>query len=432
MAYLNDYIYYSSGNETPEEYLAWGGLSILGHILGRKVSIKHGDYFNFHPNLLVCLVGEAGSGKNTALSVNMDIMHEQFQSHLVSASIQSREDVTYQMADDVTCLRTYTKPDGTVGDYRPFYILNNELASFLSVDKLKMVEFLTDVYDGKRFGTGFKKERIENPLRKQWFNRPHLSLIAGAVPSWFMSSLKMDLFSGGLGRRMIIVNAVRTKIIDSPMKPVGADAALGRVIDHLKEAEKFVGDLSLGKDGPIWWKEWYHKHRKEQPTDPIIYQFHQTMSMQVLKIACLLKCTESLDHGPVTADHLAAAEMLFKRGLPAIERLTSGIGRNELAGIGAQLLDFLNRTDGMASEIQIKKLFHRYARSPEFIEIINHYIEQGEVIRHGWKDKFGVDRIFYFTPEGFEKLKQMKQSASEGNEPVATQAASVPTGSVAP
>ena len=413
MAFLSDYIYYSSGNETPEEYLAWGGLSILGHILGRKVSIQHGGYFNFHPNLLVCLVGEAGSGKNTALGVNMDIMHEHFKTHLVSASIQSREDVTYQMADDATCLRTYKDELGRIQDFRPFYILNNELASFLSVDKLKMVEFLTDVYDGKRFGTGFKKERIENPLRKQWFQHPHLSLIAGAVPSWFMNSLKMDLFSGGLGRRMIIVNAIREKVIPFPVKPVGADAALGRVVEHLKKAEQFVGTITLGGSAIPWWENWYRAHRKETPTDPIIYQFHQTKSMQVLKIALLLYCTETLEPGNVTADHLAAANEMFERLLPSIQRLTSGIGRNELAGVGAQIIDMLNRTDGMASEIQIKKMFYRYAKTPEFLEIINHYQSTGSLIVRQWTDKSGQQRTYYFTPEGEEKLRRMQADAGK-------------------
>jgi hypothetical protein len=406
--FLKDYIYYSSGNETPQEYLAWGGLSILGHILGRKTAIAHGDYFKFHPNLLVCLVGEAGAGKNTALSVNMDIMHEHFTGHLVSASIQSREDITYQMADDITCLRTYNLPGQPIQDFRPFYILNNELASFLSVDKMKMVEFLTDVYDGKRFGTGFKKERIENPNRKQWFSNPHLSMIAGAVPSWFMNSLKMDLFSGGLGRRMIIVNAVRDKVIPFPTKPQGADAALARVVQHLKEAEQYVGTIRLSPGAMKWWENWYRLYRKEMPEDPIIYQFHQTKSMQVLKIALLLKLCESLDHDPLHEDYLAASDAMFSSLMTPIQRLTSGIGRNELAGIGAQIVDFLNRTDGMASEIQIKKYFYRYTKTPEFLEVINHYASTGQILINAWEDSTGVTRTFYFTPEGIERLAKLR------------------------
>lgn len=406
-SYLGDYIYYSSGNETPEDYLTWGGLSILGHILGRKVSIAHGGYFNFNPNLLVCLVGEAGSGKNTCLGVNMDIMAEHFTKHLISASIQSREDITFQMSDDLTGMIYYNIEGQPIQHFRPFYILNNELASFLSVDKLKMVEFLTEIFDGKRFGTGFKKDRMENPKRQQWFQNPHLSLIAGAVPSWFMNSLKMDLFSGGLGRRMIIVNAVRDKVIPFPMKPPGADAALLRCIAHLKEAEKFVATITLGSDARKWWEAWYTQHRKESPTDPIVYQFHQTMHMQILKLALLAYCTEKLEPGEVTAEHLEFGKVMFTRLIPAVQRLTAGIGRNELAGVGAALIDMLERTSGMATEIQVRKAFHRYANTREFQDIIEHYKQTGELIVMPYV-KDGQPRMFYFTPAGLEAARKLE------------------------
>lgn len=414
-SYLGDYIYYSSGNETPTEYLTWGGLSILGHILGRKVNIAHGGYFNFHPNLLVCLVGEAGSGKNTALSVNMDIMADHFPKHLISASIQSREDITYQMGDDLTGVLYYTPEGLPIQSFRPFYILNNELASFLSVDKLKMVEFLTEIFDGKRFGTGFKKDRQENPKRQQWFSNPHLSLIAGAVPSWFMNSLKMDLFSGGLGRRMIIVNAVRDKIIPFPKKPAGADEALSRAVLHLKEAEKFQATITLGADACKWWESWYIAHRKQSPTDPIVYQFHQTMHMQILKLALLAYCTEKLEPGQITGDHLEFGKVLFSSLIPSVQRLTAGIGRNELAGVGAQLIDMLDRTGGMATEIQVKKAFHRYANTREFQDIIEHYKGTGELTVMPFT-KDGVAKMFYFTPQGLEEARRIIAEISKPKE----------------
>ncbi len=62
MSYLADYLHYSSGAETPDEFLYWGGLSILGHVLGNKVWVTHGDHFRFFPNLYIALVGDT-SGK---------------------------------------------------------------------------------------------------------------------------------------------------------------------------------------------------------------------------------------------------------------------------------------------------------------------------------------------------------------------------------
>jgi len=100
MSYLSDYLHYYSGTEVPEEYCYWSGLSILGHLLGRKCWVAHGDYFKFTGALYVALVGEAGSGKNTGLSVNKKIMLRHFPDYLISASIQSREDIAWQMGED--------------------------------------------------------------------------------------------------------------------------------------------------------------------------------------------------------------------------------------------------------------------------------------------------------------------------------------------
>jgi hypothetical protein len=408
MSYLADYLYYFSGTEVPTEYAYWSGLSILGHVLGRKCWIKHGDYFKFTGAIFVTLVGEAGSGKNTGLSVNKRIMLKSFPEYLISASIQSREDIAWQMGEDnAKSLKTWKDKKGLIQQFRPFYILNNELASFLSVDKVRMVEFLTEVFDGEDFSTGFKKDRKDDPTRKQWFSDPHVSLLVGAVPSFFMDSLRMDLFSRGLGRRMIIVNASRTKCLPNPKFPPGAEDALARAVIHLKHAEKFVGEVKLGRQATAWWETWYQNHRNNRPLDPILSQFWVTEPMQVLKLGLLLNRCEFPFKPELEDAHLIGAADLLERLKPNIVRLTSGIGRNELAGIGAQLLEFIERTGGMQTEVNILKYFRRYARDPEFMEIINSYIKTGElIISKGKKQGETIERMFYFTPEGYEAWKK--------------------------
>jgi hypothetical protein len=412
MAYLQDYIHYYSGTEVPEEYCYWSGLSILGHLLGRKVWVAHGDYFKFTGALYVAIVGEAGTGKNTGLAVNKKIMTKHFPEYLISASIQSREDIAMQMGtDSPTNPKTWKDALGAIKDYRPFYVLNNELASFLSVDKVRMVEFLTELFDGEDFSTGFKKDRMEDPTRRQWFSDPHFSMLAGAVPTFFMDTLKMDLFSRGLGRRMIIVNSTRTKCIPNPKFPQGAEAALARAIEHLKLAEKYTGEIKLDAAATKWWADWYIKHRNSRPMDPILSQFWVTEPMQVLKVAlCLHMCEypfkPTMDVGP-----LKAAEALLTRLKPEIVRLTSGIGRNELAGVGAQIIDFLERTGGMQTEVNLKKYFHRYLNIPEFQELENHYIATQQIMV-AVAEADGVMRKFYFTPEGYQKFLAMQRQAA--------------------
>lgn len=412
MSYLADYIHYSEGAETPEPYIFWGGLSILGHVLGNKVWITHGDRFHFRPHLYICLVGDAGSGKNTAIGVNKRLMVNEFSDYLLSSNVQSREDIAWQMADE-SCIKIWKDETGMLRDYRPFYVLNNEFEGFLSQDQNRMIGFLVDVYDEEFFSTGFKKDRIETPKKPQFFRNPHLSMLVGGVPSWFMSSLKMDLFSKGLGRRLIVVMSTRTKIVPDPRRVEGALTAFERVKKHLKLAADFHGEIRRTPDAMKWWNEWYIKQKKNPPTDPILLQFHATEPMQVLKVALNLHMTEYPFKLDMPVEPLQMAVHLIDALKPNILQLTSGIGRNELAGVGQEMMNFITRMGGMISESTLRKQFYRYLRTPEFLDVEENFIKAGDLVV--LMDTSGGK--FYFDKDGYnrfqEKQKQKKAPTNE-------------------
>lgn len=414
MGYIEDYCYFASGTEVPEDYLKWGALSILGHVLGHKVWIQYGDYFPFYPNLYVCLVGNPGSGKNTALSINFKIMLKVFPDMVVSASVQSPQDMQDRIAS-TDCVQTWKdeqgiyreKTHGKIYDYRSFYVLNNELASFLEQNKTAMVKLLTEGYDGDVLSTGYKGQRILSPERNQVARNPFISLLAGAVPDWFMGDLKLDLFKGGLGRRLIIVYSDRVKIVPVPKKPVGADAALLRAIEYLKEAHKFQGQVDLSTNALEWWEPWYIRQKSEVHTDPILIQFHGTIPVLVLKVALLLSLSEKLGH-IVDASHLIQAERLIRDLMPKIQRLTSGLGRNEIAAVGTDLLDHIRRLGGAVPEKVLLRSYHRYLNDPEFMQLMNHYCQTGEIIVYP-----PTGNRCWYLPEKYVELQKEQEAAKK-------------------
>src|SRR4051812_47319024 len=122
MGYLKDYLYYSSGDECPEPYKIWSALSLFGAVLGRKVWNMHGDYFQILPNLYVCLVGDAGSGKSTAKNVSKKIFTREFPQYLTSSSFQSFQDIADQMCNGTPVTWDFVNPDGTkkINQYTTF------------------------------------------------------------------------------------------------------------------------------------------------------------------------------------------------------------------------------------------------------------------------------------------------------------------------
>lgn len=386
MGFINDYLYYGSGDECPQEFQLWSALSLLSSVLGRKVWCMHGDYFQILPNIYVCLVGEAGSGKSTARGRVKKIVARCFPWMSTSSSFQSFQDIVDLMANAPTVDwkdekgEYLDKIQGKIYDYRPFYIIANELASLLSTDKQNMVTFLTDIYDENEFSTGYKNQRRDNPERKQRFENPYVSLLSCAVPKWFMGNLKLDLFDGGLGRRLIIVVGGKTKLVDDPVHPPGAQDALERAVAHLKLCENVYGEVRRSSDAMKWWKEWYHDKTWRNRDDPILMQFDETMPVQVLKVAMLLCMSEHPFTMTIERVHLIAARDMLFALRPSIQKLTSGLGRNEIAGIGAQLIEHLDRVcQGAASEVQIRKFFHKALQTREFQDEINHRISVGEL-----------------------------------------------------
>ena len=160
MGLLNDFIYYNSGHECPDNFVTWSGLSLLSAVLGRRVWVKHGDYYKFYPNLYVCLVGTAGSGKSSAMGEAEKIFIDNFKDYMVSESIQSREDLLKKMGSN-ECEHTFKDEDGRCGglpgaiySFRPFYCIVDELENFLSVDTTKMIGMLVGIYGRSSFSTG--------------------------------------------------------------------------------------------------------------------------------------------------------------------------------------------------------------------------------------------------------------------------------------
>ena len=251
-----------------------------------------------------------------------------------------------------------------------------------------------------------------SPLLAVWSLR-----LACAVPKWFMGSLKLDLFDGGLGRRLIVCYANKTRLNENPCIPADGEAAKQRALDHLRTclSEGVQGELKKTHAADLWWKEWYHDPKRFNQTDPILGQFDQTKHIQSLKVATLLSMSEQPFTYKIEDYHLQAAVAMLSNLEPSILRLTSGIGRNELAGVGVQLLEFLERTGGMQTEINVKKFFYRYANMPEFQELENHYLATGQlVITVAEAQGTGTMRRFYFTQEGYEKFKCMQADAKKG------------------
>lgn len=394
MGYLQDYQYYMSGTECPESFLRWSALALAGAVCGKRVWVTHGEYFDIYPNLYVCLVGTPGSGKSVAKDTARDFLLETWPEYPLSAEIQSHQHICRSMATPEGCF-TWKNHLGKLEEYRPFFAMPDELQLFFSTDKAGMMGFLVGVYSSKIFSTGFK---VEAGL-PQHIKNPYFSLLGCSTPEWFMGNLKQDLFSGGAGRRFLIVYDRKTVYKPRPQKPPHAGEAYARIINHLRCLKDLSGPSMVDPAAYPWWDKWYlSRDTWAHRDDPIILQAHETKHIMLLKVAHLLSLNDTPFQKIVTEEHFRIALAMLNELEPKVVRLTSGIGRNPLAGIGAELLEKISVCGGKVLEKKFRIQFFRNLRDGEWRELKEHYTQTNQLIETSVPDEHGTFRTLLFEP----------------------------------
>lgn len=411
MGYLSNYLYYTRGSECPESFWRWSAISLASHIIGKKIWFMHGS-FPIEPALYVAMIGSSGSGKSTAKNEVVRIVRSQFPEMLMSSSVQSREDIIDLMINDSG--RTWMDPrTGKLSTFTPFYVVANEFESFLSVNPNFMIQFLVDIFDTGHYAKGFKKDRVMGA--KTEVENPFVSLLACGVPEWFMRELKMSMFSGGLGRRMILVVDEPTQFVARPHRPLDSDGYLQKVREHLEYLFYLKGEIKSTEEAELWWNEWYYKHKKNRPLDPILSQFHTTKHVMLMKLAMIL-CTDDRPTNPqIKSEHFQVSLAMLDDLIPKIEQLTMGVGRNQIAGFAAELLDTLRASKGFMAEKQLRIITYRNAPGGMrgYEEALRHLADVKQIYRTVPENQSGPILEYIFLPEQWEEQQRKQQERKQ-------------------
>jgi len=135
--WLSAYGEYTTESESPDAYHLWTGLSILASATRRNLWLNQGIYLLF-PNLYVILVGPPGVAKSTTIRMGRNIL-------------LGADDVVFG-PDSITreeLIRVMAK-SGEKDKQSAITIHSSELSSLIEPSGVKMIQFLTDIFDGLR------------------------------------------------------------------------------------------------------------------------------------------------------------------------------------------------------------------------------------------------------------------------------------------
>ena len=261
--WLQTYMRYTQYNESPDILHFWSGVSAIAAALRRKVWY---DQLNFvwYPNFYIIFVGPSGvvaksTTTNNAAKLMRDVPGICFGPNtltwqaLLPALNEAQE--YYEIAPD---------------DHREMSCLTfhaSELGSLLDPQDRKMIDVLTDLWDG--FTDSWKKATIGRG--KEVVASPWINLVAGTTPTWLSENLPKTALGGGFTSRCVFVYADKKrqlvayvrKNMERMTSKVEHSKLRENLVHDLEDIGLIAGEYDLTEDAYAYGEQWYtdlHRH----------------------------------------------------------------------------------------------------------------------------------------------------------------------------
>lgn len=386
--FLNDYMRMVEDTESPRLFHLWSAISGGAAALGRRCYLPFGP-ITIYPNHFIALVGTPASRKSTAINMMARELKkstsvkfgpkdtagqrqgiiEAMRSSTAEAEYLDNVELSFgehsllgMSVEDVA--RVTNEPDHDKGivtakDKHTVFFAASELSKLIGQNNLSLIDFLTTMYDGDDYDYQTKGGKVE-------LNDPLINLIAGTTPTSL--ALSMPPAAGGQGflsRIILVFGARKYKLVPRPedfdpdiIRDVrnGFNRAYLEVNGEFSETaearaySESLYDIALGID------------------DPRFGYYHERRYIHLIKLAMVLAGLRG-SNTIVKDDYVEAHRILraTERGMPDA---LGQFGMNPLAALKQSMLDYI-RSQGALPLDALRAVFHRDARSNEFMEALN-------------------------------------------------------------
>ncbi len=392
--FIQNWVAYAEGVETPELYDIWSALATLSSVVSRRVWINQG-YFTIYPNLYVVLVGMPGGRKTTSMNMARDFVRE-LGDIPFSASSMTKEALCRYMSTQ--CTKKFIIPGTTKEkEYTPIMMCLTELSHFLGANSAHMIDFLTTIYDQEVYDAKTKNKGDDI------IPGPYLTILACTTPSNITRYLKEDVISGGFSRRTLFAFELDDgEPIPFPEVTPQAQKAWDDCINHARTLSQIAGEFQWSTAAHDWYAKFYVElfHSLKLNDDIMTRGYYKSKHIQLLKISMLIALAESPPCLILSEEHLKVGLSILEKLELNMHKVYEGMGRNELNAIGARVVEQLILAGQPLPEKKIFAIFYRDADTRELYNIIAHLKATGKIIEIDQKDQAGnLIRKLLSTPE---------------------------------
>ena len=275
--FLQEYIDWTQGQESPEDYHIWTALSMVACALGRRVFLNR-RFFNLYPNMLVLLIGESAFLRK-------------------STSIRMGVNMLKKSCDDLNIFAQKITPEALIGNLATRFeethlseaiIYSSEFASFFGKAKVdpSLIDVITDLYDCPDFWEYETRGR-----GKETCNNVCLNMIAGSTPEWLKRSLPEEMLSGGFYSRLVPV--FRTEGRERDPFPEDRSSPEQRIayencLNDLRELNGMVGEFTWTLKAKELYAAWYSDYGDNFETIDFTKGYYGRKQDLIIKLAMLI------------------------------------------------------------------------------------------------------------------------------------------------
>ena len=365
--WLQAYLQYTSGQESPSKFHFFAGLSILAGAVRRHIFLDRG-YYTLYPNIYVVLVaGSAICRKSTACNIAIDFLYNLEQKHIFhgQASMQGLLDFMANMKHHY-CAGKKTQDSSA-------FVYSDELHVLLSGRSYTedLIKIFTDFYSGKKEWDYKLKETVLT------VRNCSPSILAASTPVWLAKALPPELMEAGLTGRMFFVYENRGKRIAHPKPPsTKLKDALQHDLQHISNLE---GEFFWEEEAKDAFATWYESLDMNYDQD-ILASYYARKPDHALKLAMLFSVNES-DDLRITLRHWTRALQCLDEVEVNARHAYQYMGTNE-AALAGEILSTLKILNGVELKSEVfRRVGHRYKTTRQFDEIVDSLVLQKRVKR---------------------------------------------------
>ena len=316
MNWVDDYVFYTSSQESPEIFHRWGAIIAIAGVVSRNVYLprrnKFGvEFFRTWPGQLsVVLVAGAGRcKKSTAANLVSDILREAGVSNLYDGKI-TPEQLLHKMA----------------GLQVPYLtIIAEELSAFLTKTSYNdgLINILNKLIDGSN--NPYETRQYSGPKAIKLTN-PSLTMLSATTPMNLSKAILPQAIGHGYSSRQVYVYSEEPGTPEPMAYASKPDPTIVAHYNQLKSSlairlkgfANLKGEWHWTDDSARWYQQWYNDY-KESPAS-FGEGWPQRVPDHVIRVAMVLGIARGETKYKFEIDD-------FEKAVPMIEASTATMGQ---------------------------------------------------------------------------------------------------------